>query len=108
MEVSTSGGGRQSRTLCYISSPPPSPDPALAHHARPCVCARVSHMAAEGFLSSSSVVGERSAAGVDTNAYLSTQISSSRLRPRRLTWADGRTLQMRQLLVCTQQSRSHG
>ena len=29
-------------------------------------------------------VGERSTAGVDTNAYFTTQISSSQLRPRRL------------------------
>ena len=78
-------GGRQPCTLCCIPRPPSDPP-----------------------LSLSSMVVERSVAGVDTNAYFSTQISSSRLRPRRLTWADGRTLPMRQLLVCTQESRSHG
>ena len=62
----------------------PSPDPALAHHARPCFCTQVSHMTAEGCLCLSSAVGERSAAGVDTYPYFSAQISSSRLRPRRL------------------------
>ena len=81
MEVSTLGGGRQPRSLCCISPPRPSPDPALAH---PCFCTQVSHMTAEGCLRLSSAVGERSAAGVDTYPYFSAQISSSRLRPRRL------------------------
>ena len=84
MEVSTLGGGRRPRSICWVSPPRPSPDPALAYHARLCFCTQVSHLTAEGCLGLSSVVGERSVAGVDTYPYFSTQISSSRLRPRRL------------------------
>jgi hypothetical protein len=78
------GGGRQPRSICWVSPPRPSPDPVLAHHVRRCFCTQVPHITAEGRLRLSSVVGGRSVAGVDTYPYFSTQISSSRLRPRRL------------------------
>ncbi|KAI0279631.1 hypothetical protein BGY98DRAFT_967688, partial [Russula aff. rugulosa BPL654] len=60
------------------------PHGAIAHHADFDFCVQVSHLTAEGCLRLSSVVGERCVAGVDTYPYFSTQISSSRLRPRRL------------------------
>jgi hypothetical protein len=58
-------------TVTSLRCPPrPSPVPALAHHARPCFCTQVSHITAGGCLCLSRGVqlGERSEAGVDTNA----------------------------------------
>ena len=85
MEVSTLGGRRQPRTLCCISPPRPSPIRPL-HIMRPCFCTLVLRITAERCLCLSSVVGERSLAGVDTNTCFTPQIwPSSRLRPRRPT-----------------------
>ena len=84
MEVSILGGVQLSlRYVLYtlLHFPPrPSPDPVLTHHARPCFYTQVSHITAEGWLCLSR--GGRSVAGVDTNAYFSTQKSPSRLRTR--------------------------
>jgi hypothetical protein len=45
-------------TLCCISPLRPSPDPVLAHHARPCFYTQVSHITAEGCLCLSRGEGE--------------------------------------------------
>jgi len=73
-------------TLCCISLPRPSPDPALAQHARSCFCTQASRITVEGCLRLSRGVGERRAGGVpvDATRYFSTQISPSRFHPRRL------------------------
>src|SRR6266403_135932 len=73
-------------TLCCISPLDPPLIQLFAHCARRCFYTQVSHIKAEGWLCLSRWVGGNGGAGVDTGgAYLSTQISPSRLRPRRLT-----------------------
>ena len=56
-------------TLCSIFAPRPSPDPALAHHPRPCFCTQVSHMTAEGCLCLSRGGWGKKGSGCTTSRY---------------------------------------
>ncbi len=68
------------RTVHFVASLL-RPSPRLAR----CIpYTQASHLKAEGCLCLSRGVGGSSVAGLDTDAYFSTQISPSRLRPRRL------------------------
>src|SRR6267154_2437946 len=99
MEVSILGGGTIVTTIRTIYAsllhfpPRPSPDPVLAHRARPCFYTQVSHITDERvivFVEGGLGGGERSvmSASVDgyylTRTYFSTQTSSSRLCTHRL------------------------
>jgi hypothetical protein len=75
------------RTVHFVAVAFPPLDPPLIqslHTMQDLASTRRCRITDEGCLCLSRGVGERSVAGVDTNAYFSTQTSPSRLRPRRL------------------------